>query len=244
MKVANIMPIAFLKKFGTFTKYHLVLTHLLLSSPAYKEFFTNLSSEHFIMLDNSVVELGTPMDFNLQLVLAVQIGANEIVLPDYINDKVKTIHAVNKTLKGIPESIKKEFSFMAVIQGHNFTELIKCYEEFSKNPEINTIGIPYAINKLSKNKYERIRLVNYLIDSHKWNLNKPHHLLGMDNLDEVKHQKAVRGVDSRYAVIQALDGKSIFEEREKEVFSFDLNLDEKMINPIRLNIGDLNNELR
>ena len=87
------MKIAFIPSIHTLetdnTAYHLALTHLVLKYSEYAEFYKKKREQgDFVILDNSLIELGKAASLHKVLEAAKIINPSEIVLPDVFNDWV------------------------------------------------------------------------------------------------------------------------------------------------------------
>lgn len=223
MKLANIVPIPLLKRYGRLTKYHLVLSYLVKKSKEYADFYKNCSDKgDYIMIDTSVIELGKPLTIQEQLPIAERVGASEVMCADYPMDKDRTLEATANDLSKIPKDFP--YKIFAVPQGKNFAELVECYKEIIKFERINTIGFSFTMSVLWKNPVDRYAFTEYLVKSELLDKSKEYHLLGMGfNASEIYLQskfKWIRGVDSRSAIIQGLEGKTMSEPRTSRTFDF------------------------
>ena len=232
MKVANIIPIPLLKKYGNLTDYHLVLSYLIRENTEYAEFYKQRAKKgDYIIIDTSVIELGKPLTIQEQLPLAERIGASEVMCADYPMDKDKTLEATANDLSKIPKNFP--YKILAVAQGRNFAELVECYTELKKFDKINTIGLSFTMSVFWKKPVSRFVFTDYLVKSNLLDKTKEHHLLGLgSDLSEVCLQskfKWIRGVDSRAAVIQGLDNKYVTDNRVVRNFDFYSNDDNPKI---------------
>lgn len=223
MKVANIVPIPLLKRYGRLTKYHLVLSYLVRESEEYADFYKKCSEKgDYIIIDTSVIELGKPLTIQEQLPIAERVGASEVMCADYPMDKDRTLEATANNLSKIPKDFP--YKIFAVPQGKDFAELVECYKEIIKFERINTIGFSFTMNVFWKNPVDRFAFTEYLVKSELLDKSKEYHLLGTGfDAAEISLQsrfKWIRGVDSRIAIIQGLDGKTILEPRISRTFDF------------------------
>jgi len=78
-------PVCLLDEYAGQGTYHLALAHLILESPAYREFYLRMSrrGDH-VGVDNGVVETGSPLPFTEVLEAARAVEATEVVLPDVL----------------------------------------------------------------------------------------------------------------------------------------------------------------
>ena len=108
---------------------------------------------------------------------------------------------------------------MGVVQGRTLEEWLTCYEYFSKNTSVYSIGLGavystktvFGNDDISKIVSGREFLVKKLIEKNILNPNKPHHLLGLGDsghleIKKLKKYKWMRSCDSSAAYIQAKHG--------------------------------------
>jgi hypothetical protein len=246
MKFANIVPTAFLPVLGTQTNYHLALTHLVWSQGApYIDFMLRRSKQgDFIIMDNSLIELGNAVDI-LQVVEAASVcGAHEVVLADVFLDKDKTLAAIQDsvdTLRNAYQTYKRiPFQLMAVPQGKNFSEWLECLSTIlTRFPMITTIGIPKVTNTFFEDTdMGRIGVLQYLTDKGvpeafpqiQW------HMLGVWNnpieLKFASKYKWIRGCDTSIAwacsqkgILFDLEGGLLINRPKEAVIKFDSTVD-------------------
>ncbi len=152
-------------------------------------------SDRYLILDNGADELGEGMDGEVFYELIKQVVPQEIILPDVIQNPEETL----KRGKSFLERDLEGFTVMAVAQGKTFDEWINNYLAWTADDRVHVVGIPYDIdfdvsadrepdpehfNKTEIRALRRYNLVSYL-DSHNL-MPKPAHLLGMNNLEELR----------------------------------------------------------
>lgn len=137
-KVATIVPIPYLT-ITTPDRYFMALTHLLSHSHYFEFYFERAQTEAFVILDNSTVELGAPEDIYVYLRKAIALGADQILLPDWLQNRIRTLNEVEK---GLREIAKTNYSgeVMVVPQGESADEWLACLDSMLKYP-IHAIGI-------------------------------------------------------------------------------------------------------
>lgn len=149
MRYSPIGPIALLQDLhhkDLLGNYLLILAHDVLEYPQqYKELLTDVGQRAgtFVILDNSVVELGRPMTSS-ELKEAYKITSPDcIILPDVLEDGHQTVqassmHAHQWVLEGMAP-------FMAVPQGTSVPELMMCAINLAGLPGVVYWGVPRAI---------------------------------------------------------------------------------------------------
>tara|TARA_Y100001963_G_C6712106_1_gene414819 strand:+ start:407 stop:1138 length:732 start_codon:yes stop_codon:yes gene_type:complete len=232
MKVAFIQPINNLSYDNT--NYHMCLTHLVLEYPHYAEFYKNKSTiGDYVILDNSLVELGKSLTLSDVLYAANLISPNEIILPDCFLDKDKTINEIHKSL---PKLKNTPYKLQAVCHGKNDISWKECWDEFQNIDEIDCVGIPKVTTKLFDNG--RPEAVRYALNNNR--NNKQLHLLGIwEDVKELKEYSEnenlkIRGVDSSIVFHSTIENYSYKNNQTKKPnYKIDLttayNIDDKLL---------------
>jgi hypothetical protein len=97
----------------------------------------------YVIMDNSLIELGGAVDVETVYNAAVQCDVDEFILPDVFQDGAATIKEVNKGIKWLKDNGHLgEHNLMAVCQGATLSEFSWCFRELEKIPQIRCIGIP------------------------------------------------------------------------------------------------------
>lgn len=130
---------------------HLLLAHDVLKSQEnidlYCAMYAGIPFKHVIM-DNSVIEMGTSVDPKMILEAAEIVQAKVVVMPDALLDKDNTIQATMNGISVIGAELKKQHRhILAIPQGKDFTDWIKCLEHFADVSEIDWIGVPRNVNE-------------------------------------------------------------------------------------------------
>lgn len=211
MKFAVICPIPLLQKYATTSTYHMALTHLVLESPEYAEFYKERKKRgDFVILDNSLIELGEAADMEKVLRAADMIKPDEIVLPDVFRKKDETIYAIELALYNYGKEMSK-YKLMAVAQGETTEEWIDCYRALGEYPEIHTIGIPKVLTDITGCNAGRYEICDYLSRHGLVHLDKDHHLLGVwanpwPEIPKCSQFYWLRGVDTILPVLMGMLG--------------------------------------
>lgn len=211
MKFAVICPIPLLRKYAVVSDYHMALTHLVLENREYADFYKERRKRgDYVILDNSLIEMGSAMDMEKMLRAAEMINPNEVVLPDVFRCSGETIEAIDRCLMSYGRELR-HYKTMAVVQGQNMEEWLQCHDILSKYPEVSCIGIPKVastFNDAASGRYGICTMLNM------WNWhdpNKAYHLLGVwDNpypeIDAISTYNWVRGVDTVLPVLMGTMG--------------------------------------
>lgn len=151
---APVVPLsvaAALREDGMLGGYHLLLAHDVLADPnGYKEVYRPYmdGTPMNIIMDNSLIELGYPMEMKDVLEAARVVGAKQIVLPDELGEMQFTLKAVWDAMDKwytLPLSETAGITPIGVVQGKTLTECTTCLQEF-RNLGIN-ISIPRVLYK-------------------------------------------------------------------------------------------------
>jgi hypothetical protein len=178
--------------------YHLLLAHdVAAHADEYQGIFTGAMT---VIMDNSMVELGTPVvDGALVEKATKAIGVQQIVvLPDIEGEGSETYRLSKKATK---EWKFHEGPFMAVVQGTTLDEYVECYNHLEELPGVGFIGIPRSC---LKHIPSRVALVEAITRARtpRWFIGAPWiHLLGFspiiqDDIAAAQCSRAVMGIDS------------------------------------------------
>lgn len=180
--------------------YFLLLAHDVLAYPdEYAEIFQNrdlVPKDSFVILDNSVIELGKPLDVDSLLLAAKVVQPNCIILPDVLGNMLQSVDMVRKAHNNIILNTDAPIEMMAVLQGQNIAELTRCAVMYAEFEHIQYYGCPrWVANKLGTRKvFETVLGIQHPIA-------KPIvHMLGMSQhaKDDVSCTQlpGVMGIDS------------------------------------------------
>lgn len=210
MKIAVICPIPLLRKYAIVSDYHMALTHLVLESEEYANFYAQRRLRgDYVILDNSLIEMGSAMDMEKVLEAAQRIKPNEVVLPDVFKEGKATLEAIDRCLMSYGKELAK-YKTMAVAQGHNYGQWLECHNELITYDEINVIGIP-KVTSTFKDVGGRYGLCANLGMNQLNSPDKAYHLLGVwDNpfpeIYGISAYSWVRGVDTVLPVLMGTLG--------------------------------------
>lgn len=121
-----------MKNADMFGKYHLLLAHdIVEQKDLYKEIFKERDrGEVFVILDNSLIELGYPAPTKDIIEAADIVKPDCIVLPDHLTDMKQTLES---SYQAIQEWKGNDLPpYLGVVQGKNFGECLHCAEELVK----------------------------------------------------------------------------------------------------------------
>jgi len=166
-----------LKEKGILGNYHLLLAHDIADNETlYREVFGDLDGAMIIM-DNSTVELGHPVEIDVMLRAKEVVHANLVVLPDYLGEMQETIDGSKSVaLQWMQAGLGP---FMVVPQGQTLEEVVKCAQSHRNLPSVAAWGIPRHCTKLLGTRMGVIKAVRMVDDIFSM------HLLGFsDNMHD------------------------------------------------------------
>lgn len=215
VEYAPIAPLPMLKDMknhGLLGNYLLLLAHDVLENSAdYEAYFGYGGSPPFmhIIMDNSTVELdNSPLDASDVLEAAKIVSATCVILPDVQRDHYETIAKVKEALKEYKDS---EIPLMAVPQGIDNSEIVKCAQWMHDNVKPDYWGIPrWFTNEIGSRK-PHIQLLNALVGDPKI------HLLGMssnltDDLESCM-LPGIMGIDSANPIVMGQANKNMRDDQ-------------------------------
>lgn len=204
MKSAIIAPTGLLERYCT-TGYHLALAHMM-DNEEYVDFYKKTESvmDDFVILDNSVIELGEPVDFAWLKVACDRFQPDELILADFKKQPRTTYEwaeqygpAFRKLYPSMQLMAVPHWPWIGDIEGW-----MKSLRQLVTLPFVDTIGIPKFLQ-------ERRTAICALIDLEMADLGSPlrrvnYHLLGTwgnpIEIVELTKYKWIRGVDSKIPV--------------------------------------------
>ena len=221
MKLASILPVKNIKH--TFDgDYAMLLAHL-------KDYYPeNTNKNCYVIMDNSLIEKENAIDIIELYKAAKQCGADEIIIPDVLQDSLGTLMSLLKSYELLKEYTCDhiDIKLMAVCQGKTLEEFINCYTFLETCSYISTIGIPKIAETLHENG--RPGLEDLWVDSRK-NI----HLLGCyTSLNEIRNYKypsRIRSIDTCIPALLSQTSRNVWATRP-----------DKTIDLIRDEINDLN----
>jgi hypothetical protein len=165
-----------------------------------------------IILDNGVSEFKVPLESPVLLSLIQEAEPNELVLPDYLGDSVRTVQSVTSTARWFREH-GYTGRLMAVPQGSDPTGYLDCIYAYLADPHIDAIGLSKYFPKFTGQP--RADLVEAI---HTTGLHRRRsvdwHLLGicepLGTLSELAaNHPWLRGIDTCYPVLASMMGINI-----------------------------------
>jgi len=160
-------------------KVQLALTHLC-AIEEYKNYYKQKKREgklKYLILDNSVIELGSYCQVDTIIATAADINADEVILPDILDNKEATINKVKETYKYFRLNLKTNVKLAAVTQGKTVQEHVQCAIEYLKLG-IDVIHIP---KRAAVIKPDARSIIAIEIDKQSMSKVVPIHFLGVWN---------------------------------------------------------------
>jgi len=128
MKVSHEVPLCLLEESKKFNDYQYFLPHLADQYPEYGEFFKRYRENGgYVIMDNSLHELGEAYDHDRLMYWVNEIKPNEFIVPDVWEDAFQTIYNAMEW-SGI--EMPKETTKVAVVQAKYLYEASMCVKEF------------------------------------------------------------------------------------------------------------------
>lgn len=215
MKVSHEIPITYLGNSLVFNDYDYLLPHLYDQYSDYKNFFNEYKDNRYIIMDNSLHELGVPYSKGRMISIIDEIKPNEFIVPDAWEDVVTSMRQAKEwSFIELPDGVKK----VAVVQGKSFSEIVKCYQTY-KWLGYTKIAFSYGAqyynglyphpNKDVGKALGRQLVISKMIDMGIINKTDEIHLLGCSLPQEFLYYneiKQVKTLDTSNPIMAAFDG--------------------------------------
>ena len=130
VKVSHEVPICLLNKSRDFNDYDYCLPHLLDENLKYRRFFTKSKEDgRYIIMDNSLHELGKAYDSSRLLYWISELRPNEFIVPDVWEDMKGSVKNAEEWVDiELPVGVEK----VAVIQAKTLHEAFECTKIYKK----------------------------------------------------------------------------------------------------------------
>lgn len=212
MKLAHIGPPGYWR--ATFsTGYNMALAQYLESDTEYKnEYIRRRSEGNFVMVDNGEAE-GERMPFERVLIQALDIRADEIVLPDSIRNHDETIELIKQNYRQVVPYMRA-----IVPHGRSAEQWQHCYGKIHEilGGKYRTICVPKYTEAFENG---RAGLLSWLHNTAKATQHYTVHMLGVYDHPkkeiEIGNKYNVRGLDTGAAVAWAQWTADINDERDQ-----------------------------
>jgi len=215
-KISHEVPLFLLEDSKQFNDYDYALVHLLDKDEDYANYFIKAKQQgRYIILDNSLHELGTAYHDSGLLHWINELKPNEFIIPDVWQDCNASIVNARKWAQiKLPEEVTK----VAVVQALNIREAITCYQTykdlgykkiaFSYGAEYYTDHSSHPNRNLSK-ALGRIEVVSRMYDMGLIKSNDRVHLLGCASPFEFslyKDMPFIETIDTSNPIMATIDG--------------------------------------
>jgi hypothetical protein len=128
VKVSHEVPLQLLEDSRQFNDYDYCLPHLLDQYPEYESYFRQSKEQgRYIIMDNSLHELGEAYDTSRLLHWISELKPNEFIVPDvWENADMSVRNARTWASVELPREVTK----VAVVQGKSYTEFATTYQAY------------------------------------------------------------------------------------------------------------------
>lgn len=208
-RYAPVVPLEiarYLKDIKLLGDYHLLLAHDILERPReYQDVYSDIPNVT-IILDNSIIELGKPLDMDSLLRAAEIIKPRYLVIPDVMGDADATLAEAEMFTRSMTRCGSK-IPLMAVVHGKTKMEAFQCARFLKMMLGVGALSVPRVLTQLLGTRME---VVNEIVRKYPY---LALHLLGFsdDLLDDIACARVpgVMGIDSAVPVRGALQHKII-----------------------------------
>jgi hypothetical protein len=217
MKVSHEVPLCLLEDSLSFNDYDYALVHLLDKDKDYANFFYKAKQQgRYIILDNSLHELGEAYNDNGLLYWIDELKPQEFIIPDVWQD---TIHSIVNARKWAQIELPKEVTKVAVVQATNFADALTLLSSVYKDLGYKKIAFSYGAeyyldhsshpNKNIAKSLGRLQVISKLYDMDMIKDTDRVHLLGCQVPQEFslyKDMPFIETIDTSNPIMATLDG--------------------------------------
>ena len=215
IKVSHEVPGCLLYDSENFNDYDYALVHLLEEDETYREYFLEAREKgRYIILDNSLHELGHAYDDEGLLKWVEELRPDEFIIPDVWEDRDASVVNARKWSKiKLPEGVEK----VAVVQAKTIHEAATCYQTykdlgyqkiaFSYGASYYNDIVPHPNKDLGK-ALGRLSVISALYKTKVISQNDRIHLLGCAVPQEFgwyKGYDCIESIDTSNPVMAALE---------------------------------------
>jgi len=161
----------------------------------------------YIIMDNSLIELGYPLPVEDVVAAAEIVNATVIVLPDVLGDRIKTLEHATKAAITLDElrprsPYARRVKMLGVAQGQTLNEVFSCARDMIQLIGVDIISIPRHVTAKVGSRIKLAEMVRQY--------GRPVHLLGFSEnlLDDFTALgiPGVMGIDSAVPIWYGLQG--------------------------------------
>jgi len=230
MKLAFISPTRYLERISIQGDIEFCLAHNALTSEEYRRYYKKQTGTKFTILDNGEHE-GSQVSYEDLFFLAVELGVQEVIVPDSLYNGAETIEKAKEFLRTFgydltEPSIGKQLCL--AVQGKDLTDWFPCFMYALKHPLISTIGLTFDIpfnvcnlkapTKTLLQVQRRLELLEIIKETYiKTGKVKPVHLLGLSDPLELLFAK-------KYPFVRSNDSSSVVTHAMKNIKFLDKGL--------------------
>lgn len=216
IKVSHETPLCLLEDSRLFNDYDYCLPHLLDQEQGYQDYFlTSVAQGRYIIMDNSLHELGVAYDEDRLLYWISVLRPNEFIVPDVWQDRTQSVVNARKWAQiKLPLGVEK----VAVVQATTIHEAATCYQTykdlgykkiaFSYGASYYNDVVPHANKDLGK-ALGRMSVISALYKTRVIEDNDRVHLLGCQVPQEFGWYRGfqfIESIDTSNPVMAALEG--------------------------------------
>ena len=141
-KVSHELPVNLLYKSFDWNDYEYCLPHLLDQNELYRNHFEKAKeSGSYIIMDNSLHELGKAYDEKRLHYWIDRLEPDEFIVPDVWQNQTQTLVNAKRWSKiKLPEGVTK----VAVVQANNYSEAVECYSILNTHHGYHKIAFSYG----------------------------------------------------------------------------------------------------
>jgi len=217
IKISHEVPLCLLKESLLFNDVDYCLPHLMDENEEYKQFFIKAKADgRYIMMDNSLHELGQPYSKERLIHWLQTLQPNEFFVPDYWENKTDSIVSAREWYQyqnNLPNTL-----FIAVVQAKEIQDAVESYQIY-KDLGYKKIAFSYGAsyyndvcphpNKNLGKALGRIQVITKLYDWGIINKTDSIHLLGTEcpfEFSLYKDMPFIKSIDTSNPVMMTLDG--------------------------------------
>ncbi len=128
VKVSHEVPLQLLGLSETFNDYDYCLPHLLDKYPEYEAYFRQAKEKgRYIIMDNSLHELGEAYDTSRLLHWVSELEPNEFIIPDVWENATYSVRNAKIWASiEVPDNTTK----VAVVQGKSYSDFVNSYQSY------------------------------------------------------------------------------------------------------------------
>jgi hypothetical protein len=216
IKVSHETPLCLLEDSRLFNDYDYALPHLFDSEPGYLEYFQESKKQgRYIIMDNSLHELGHAYDTTRLLHWVNELLPNEFIVPDVWENRDTSVVNARKWVQiELPKGVEK----VVVVQAQTIHEAATCYQTyrdlgyqkiaFSYGASYYNDVVPHPNKALGK-ALGRLSVISALYETKVIHNNDRVHLLGCSVPQEFGWYRGfpfIESIDTSNPVMAALEG--------------------------------------